>query len=118
MMLGCIKELGEGPMQVQVINFQLQGIDAGEYSQMCEHLAPTVAEVPGLIAKMWLADPASNTYGGVYTWRDEQAMRDFAAGELFQAVKNNPHLTNVTSRTFGVLEGPTAITRGLAVALV
>ena len=42
--------------------------------------------MPGLISKVWLANPATNTYGGVYTWRDRASMEAFARSELFQGI--------------------------------
>ena len=72
--------------------------------------------MPGLLSKVWLADRESNTFGGVYTWRDEQALRAFQGSELFQNVMRNPHLDNITAREFGVLEAPTRVTNGAPVA--
>lgn len=103
-------------MHVQVVNFQLKGVTEGDFASECDKLAPAFAAVPGLISKVWLADKASNTYGGVYFWRDRGAMETFAASELFAAVKSHPAFTGITSRDFGILEGPTAVTRGLATA--
>ena len=60
-------------MKVQIVTFQLDGIDGEAYSSMCDELAPTFATVPGLSAKLWLADSDTNTYGGVYLWRDGHA---------------------------------------------
>ena len=67
--------------------------------------------MPGLISKVWLADEASNTYGGVYTWVDRQAMDAFARSDFFKAFATNPSFANITSAVFGVLEGPSEITR-------
>jgi hypothetical protein len=39
-------------------------------------------------------------------------MEDFTKTELFESVEKHPALTNITSVEFGVLEGPTQITRG------
>ena len=80
--------------------------------------APTVAETPGLLSKVWLANPTTNAYGGVYLWRDRQAMEEYATSELFKSVATHPNLTNITSQDFGVIEGPTQVTRGLAEARV
>jgi len=68
--------------------------------------------VPGLVRKVWLANSDNGTYGGVYVWRDRQAMEDFTKTELFESVEKHPALTNITSVDFGVLEGPTRVTRG------
>ncbi len=55
-------------------------------------------------------------YGGVYTWRDERALRAYQATELFQNVIQNPHLDNITVREFSVLEAPTRVTSGVPIA--
>ena len=101
-------------MHIQVVTFQLNDIDEQQYRQDCDACAPALAEIPGLISKVWLADPSTNTYGGVYTWRDRQAMQDFLDGELFQSFGTDPHIRNLTSRDFDVLEAPTEVTHGLA----
>ena len=99
-------------MYIQIINFQLSGATEEEYAALCDELAPAFAAVPGLVRKVWLANSDTGTYGGVYVWRDRQAMKDFTQTELFESVEKHPALTNITSVDFGVLEGPTQITRG------
>ena len=47
-----------------------------------------------------LADQESNTYGGVYTWKDRQAMDTFSESSLFNDVANNPNFANFTSKDF------------------
>src|SRR5205085_8553740 len=101
-------------MYVQIVNFQLNGIDDAQYRRACEEEAPTLATVPGLLSKIWLADQSTNTYGGVYIWRDRQAMQTFVGSDLFRGIGADPHLTNVTSRDFSILEAPTAMTHGLS----
>ena len=99
-------------MHIQIINFQLSGATGEEYAALCDELAPAFAAVPGLVRKVWLANSDTGTYGGVYVWRDRQVMEDFTKTELFESVEKHPALTNITSVDFGVLEGPTQITRG------
>ena len=106
-------------MHVQIVNFNLNGISDAEFRQACdEQFAPAFANVPGLIYKLWLADPDTNTYGGVYAWRDLEAMQDYLTSDLFKSVAANPNLANITSKDFGILEGPTRVTNGLQVARV
>ena len=105
-------------MHVLVINFELDDMSEAQYRGMCDQLAPTFAEVPGLLSKVWLADSRSGIYGGVYTFADDDAFAAFARSELAQGVASNSHFQNVTMKDFGVLEAPTAVTRGLAVAAV
>jgi heme-degrading monooxygenase HmoA len=100
-------------MHVLVVNFELDGVTEEEYRAMCDELAPAFAEVPGLVAKTWLADSESNTYGGVYMWRGREDFEAFAASELAAGVAQHPNLKNVTMRDFGVIEEPSAVTHGL-----
>ena len=101
-------------MHIQVVNFNLKGMSEGEYRKMCDELAPAFAGMAGLISKVWLADPATNTYGGVYTWRDRSAYEVYTRSDIFQSIGKHPNLTNITSKDFTVLEGPTRVTHGLA----
>jgi hypothetical protein len=101
-------------MHIQIVNFNLNGMTHEEYATSCEeHFGPIFANVPGLISKVWLSDPVTNTYGGVYTFVDKQAMDAFQSSELFQMMGSNPALANLSVKDYGVLEGPTRQTRGL-----
>ena len=98
-------------MLLQVVNFNLEGITHDDFLQIADTAAPAFAEVPGLISKVWLSDQEGNTYGGVYTWEDKEAMEAFGESELFtNAVKNNPNFVNLSAKSFGILEGPGKIT--------
>ena len=105
-------------MHIQIINFNLKGMSERDYGQLCDQLAPSAAGLPGLISKVWLANPDTNTYGGVYTWRDREAMENFTKTELFKGVATHPSLVNITSTDFSVMEGPTMVTHGLVEARV
>jgi quinol monooxygenase YgiN len=105
-------------MYVQIVNFNLNNTTPAEFENLCQQLAPQFAALPGLISKVWLADPVSNTFGGVYTWQDRTAYEAFTRTELFRGVASHPNLSNVTSHGFDILEGPTRQTRGLAAQTV
>ena len=98
-------------MHVQIVTFSLRDISDADYRSACEGLANIFTGLPGLISKVWLADEASNTYGGVYTWADHQAMEAFARSDFFKAFATDPNFANITSMAFGILEGPSQITR-------
>ena len=100
-------------MYIQIVNFNLRNITTAEFEKMCQDLAPQFASIPGLISKVWLADPASNTFGGVYTWVDRASFEAYTSSELFNAVATHPNLSNINSRGFDILEDPTRQTRGL-----
>jgi putative monooxygenase ydhR len=99
-------------MQTLIITFRLDGLDAAAYAQAAEEMAPQFAAVPGLIGKTWLADPETNTYGGVYFFAERRSVDDYLASAIVQALHANPHLADVTARVYGTLEAPTRITWG------
>jgi hypothetical protein len=96
---------------IQVVTFQLAGLEPDAYRAHCEASAPAFAEIPGLRAKAWLANPVTNTYGGVYAWRSREAMEAYVSGPIFGALLANRGMSDVTTQHFGVLERPTEITR-------
>jgi hypothetical protein len=83
---------------------------------MCDQIAPVFRDIPGLQSKVWLADPETNTYGGVYSWHDRAAMEAYGRGDLFKSVLNHPNFTAITAHDYDVLDGPTRVTHGLAMA--
>lgn len=103
-------------MHVLIINFRLAGMDEEGYRAAGAELAPAFAELPGLLAKVWLA-PADGVYGGVYLFRDREAMEGYLASELFATVAATPAFADISSRDFPVYEDLTRITApGLPVA--
>ena len=103
-------------MHIQIVNFNLQGINEDQYRSSCEAVAPSFAAMPGLVAKFWLADAATNTYGGVYVWRERADCDAYKSSAIFQQVLTRPEFANASSRDFGILEGPSEITRALSYA--
>lgn len=103
-------------MHVMIVSFNLVDMTEAGYRDACAAMAPAFAEVPGLLTKVWLADPAVNTYGGIYFWTDREAMEGYLESELFQTVIGFPHFANITSRDYTVLEELTKVTQsGIAV---
>ena len=101
-------------MQAQIITYQLHDISQVEYlKQMVEPDAPILANVKGLISKVWLSDEEKNTYGGFYLWESKAAMETFMHSDLVAAVVSRPFVKNVSSVDYEVNEKASAITRGL-----
>jgi hypothetical protein len=98
-------------VHIQIVNLNLTNLSDSDYRQACDGLAPVFADVPGLISKIWPADEATSTYGGIDTWFDRAAMMAFASIDLFKALAANPNFVEITSRGFSVLVGPTSVTR-------
>jgi hypothetical protein len=101
-------------VQILIVNFSLDGLSEEEFASSADELAPVFAAVPGLVSKVWLADRAEGVFGGVYTFESDKAVDDYLASDLWAGVGATPGLVNISVRRFGVLDGPTGVTRGLA----
>lgn len=97
-------------MHAQVVTFGLEGITEDQFQEASAGLTPTFANLPGLLAKVWLRDPETNTYGGLYLWADQEAYESYIKGEVFNAIKADSNLKDVESRDFGVFEDLSSLT--------
>jgi hypothetical protein len=100
-------------MHALIITFQLKNLSQDDYAKSCVEGAPVIAQQPGLIAKVWLASPETNTYGGMYTWRDRQSMEAFMQSDLVKSWATDSGIVGFTSRDYAVLEEPTRVTAGI-----
>ena len=100
-------------MRVQIITFNLKGLSDEEYRSHCEAIAPAFAQLPGLLSKTWLANAETNTYGGVYLWRDRRSMESYERSDIYGGMLANPHLEGLVARSFPVVEEATGITSNL-----
>ena len=101
-------------MHAQIITYQLQDISHAEYlKQMVEPDAPILAQVKGLISKVWLTDEEKNTFGGFYLWESKTAMENFMHSDLVKAVVSRPYVKNVSSADWQVNQSASSITRGV-----
>ena len=98
-------------MVIQVVNFNLEGIDHDQYLGAATEVDPAFKELDGLRSKVWLSDEDNNTYGGVYTWDNRESMENYLNSEFYdQVLGSNPNFVNITYKAYDVLEGPTSIT--------
>jgi hypothetical protein len=97
---------------IQIVTFSLAGLDPEDYRAHCEAVAPAFTEIPGLRAKAWLANPKTNTYGGLYAWESPEAMDAYLRGPVFGALQAKAGIGEVITRDFGLLAGPTRVTSG------
>jgi len=101
-------------MHAQLITYQLKDISQSDYlQQMVEPDAPVLANVKGLISKVWLSDIDKNTFGGFYLWENKEAMETFMHSDLVKAVVSRPFVANVSSVDFDVNQKASLITRGI-----
>jgi len=100
---------------IQIVKFNLEGITHNDFMGVASEVAPNFATLSGLIKKVWLSDKENNTYGGVYSWKNNQSCKTYRDGELYAgALANNPNFINLYDKSFDVLDGPTGVTGNLS----
>ena len=58
-----------------------------------------------------ISDEGNNTYGGVYSWVNQDVCEAYRNGELYAgALANNPNFVNLSDKGFAVLEEPSKVT--------
>jgi len=96
---------------IQVVNFNLEGVTHDDFMGVANEVSPNFATLSGLMTKVWLSDEGNNTYGGVYSWENEESCKAYRSGELYAgALANNPNFVNLSDDGFSVLDGPSKIT--------
>jgi len=101
-------------MHAQLITYRLNDISQTDYlKQMVEPDAPILANVKGLISKVWLTDEEKNAFGGFYLWESKSAMEDFMRSDLVKAVVSRPFVQNVSSIDYEVNLNASKVTRGV-----
>ena len=103
---------------IQVIQFRLAGLDEAHYRAHTERVAGAFSNMPGLLSKVWLANAETNTYGGVYTWRDRASLEQYRASEIYAGLVSNPGFTDVSDHEFGILEEATRVTAPALLATI
>ena len=74
--------------------------------------AQSIADVKGLLWKVWLMNKEEKTAGGIYLFEDEASVKAYLEGPIVEAVMKSPGLSDITAKVFGVLKEHTKITRG------
>ena len=68
-------------MIVQVVKYKT-GLSDEEAAKTIAKRAPQYKALPGLRQKLYIREPETGEYGGIYVWEDEDSMRDFRESDL------------------------------------
>jgi hypothetical protein len=103
-------------MYARIVTFQLDGLSAADYKDHVAVVAPAFTAWPGLVAKVWIADEATGTYGGIYLFVDRESADRSRDTDVFRSMATNPAFAHLDVQEFDVLDQPTAITAPALVA--
>jgi quinol monooxygenase YgiN len=91
-------------MHALFVNFTVPEKSPDEVIELFRPVVPSFANLPGNLAKIWLADTAAGRYGALYLWRDHEDMDTYMASDLWRAVQDDPALTDFEIRDYTVIE--------------
>jgi hypothetical protein len=97
--------------QLLQITYNFNGTRA-EFEREFGPVAAEIAKVPGLRWKIWLINEAESRGGGTYLFDDESSLHAYLDGPIVAALKSHPAFSQLSVKTFAVLEGPTRTTHG------
>ena len=97
-------------MEALVVTFKTNASREQFTAATAEHV-PLFAELDGLLAKIWIADPESGTYGGIYFFRDRTALDAYLESDLFESILAEPSFEGTSWRRYQVLDELTVKTQ-------
>jgi len=97
-------------MEALVVTFKTEASQEA-FTAANEENAPVFAEVAGLLAKIWIVDPESNTYGGIKLFDDRAALDAYLESDLFKSILAEPSFEGTSYRRYRVIEELTAKTQ-------
>ena len=87
------------------------GIPRADLEKAFFDAAQPIADTPGLLWKVWLMNEMDNEAGGIYLFESDEALQAYLAGPIVASMKSNPILSNLSVKSFDVLERHSAVTR-------
>jgi len=98
-------------MPILLINFKLNVFSA-EYRKIAESVVQAIADVPGLVWKVWLLNEPDGEAGGIYLFQDEQSLTAYLASPIIRQIKSLPQLREISAKRFETIPELTVVTRG------
>ena len=97
-------------MEALIVTFKTHATQEQFTAATAEHV-PVFAELDGLLAKIWIADPESGTKGAVYLFGDRTALDAYLESDLFKSILAEPSFEGTSWRRYQVLDELTAGTQ-------
>ena len=92
------------------INYRLRS-SVKDFLDASAAVAHHLANVPGLVWKIWLKNDSENEGGGVYLFENEAALRNFIEGPIVEKLKNHPAIESLSVKQFDAAADLSAVTR-------
>jgi hypothetical protein len=104
----CLRVLGVRYLQNRSVVFG----NKEDFAVEAAKIAGPIANVRGLLWKIWIDNPGSRCAGGIYLFEDEASLKAFVDGPIAVGISRRLEFLHVDMRAFDVLEAPSLVTRG------
>lgn len=94
------------------VTFHPSSVNREAAEQAAWERAHQIAEVPGLIWKIWIHQSEHNLAGGVYLFQDQASAEAYLTGSIFSDLRALPGESKLTVSVFDVDEPRSQLTRG------
>ena len=99
-------------MKILQVNYRRErGQGDAEQAARLQQDAEKIAQIPGLMWKVWIYDDEQQRAGGLYLFDSEEQARAFGDGILPGALGSLPGVDDIDARYYDVDEQLSAITR-------
>ncbi len=85
---------------------------SSEQEKVALQSAQPIANVKGIMWKVWIVNEAEKIAGGIYLFEDEASVEAYLKGPIIAAMKNIPVISDFEARIFDIIPEPTRITHG------
>ncbi len=100
-------------MSATILQLNLNfSVSSEDYEHVVSALVEDFAKVDGLRWKVWLMNKDESEAGGIYLFENKDSAKAFLSGPLAKQVSSHPALSNLSVKTFDVMDKLTSVTRG------
>jgi hypothetical protein len=100
-------------MAKKILQINLRfNVSAADLEEEFKGAAGFIKEVPGLKWKMFGMNEETGEGAGIYLFENEEALKSYLEGPIIAEMKKKEAFSDITMKTFDVVESATAITRG------
>ena len=91
-------------MHLLVVKYNLKDMTLDEHYQLGVDVAPnfTSEKIEGFIGKSFIGNADTGVFGGVYHFKNKEAVDNYLNSEFWEGIENHPNLVNFTKEIYGI----------------
>ncbi len=94
------------------INFKFKVPRSDYEKETFDKFAKPIANVKGLLWKVWLMNENKKEAGGIYLFNDESSVKAYLEGNIVAELKKHPAISDIEAKVFDVMEKHCKICHG------